>query len=65
MLTFVQSAYSSQPIGLSGDDSRNEAYEKAIESNLRRRRGLRCVDVGTGSGLLALLCNKHGAGDCS
>jgi len=44
------------------DDDRNEAYERAIAAVLGRRgTGARCLDIGTGSGLLALLCCKHGA----
>ena len=45
------------------DDNRNICYERAVENYLsKQEKPHRCLDIGTGSGLLALLCHKHGSG---
>lgn len=43
--------------GLVNDKARNQFYDKI----LKQCKGKRCVDVGSGSGILAFLALKHGA----
>jgi len=45
------------------DRKRNSAYNLGIRKALEKYPNARCVDVGSGSGLLALLCLKHGANE--
>ena len=47
--------------GMLRDSARNEAYEAAL-MRVPKLRGARVLDIGTGSGILALLAAKHGAG---
>ena len=49
------------------DEERNVAYRKSIEYyiNVNRERTIRCLDIGTGSGLLGLIAVKEGATFCT
>ncbi len=43
------------------DRERNEAYDAALRYYLQKSDVTSCVDIGTGSGFLGLLCAKYGA----
>ncbi|CAJ1382293.1 unnamed protein product [Effrenium voratum] len=48
--------------GMLRDTARNEPYRLALEKALQKMQGATVMDIGTGSGFLALLAAKYGAG---
>eukprot|EP00434_Breviolum_minutum_P028313 symbB.v1.2.025049.t2/scaffold2411.1/size79909/3 len=47
--------------GMLRDTARNEPYRAALEEALQQRPGATVMDIGTGSGFLAMLSAKYGA----
>jgi len=47
--------------GMLRDKARVDAYRVAIEAAASRLKGATVMDIGTGSGILAMLCAKYGA----